>query len=412
MLEFKNVSKTYQGDKPAVEDVTLTFNEGEFIVFIGTSGSGKTTCMRMINRMTEPTSGTILLNGRDIATMDAVRLRRRIGYVIQQIGLMPHMTIYENVTLVPSLLKWDEERRRAAAKRLMKRVGLDESFLERYPAELSGGQQQRVGVIRALAADPEIILMDEPFGALDPITRDSLQQLIKRLQKELGKTVVFVTHDMDEALALADRIVIMDKGRVVQFDAPENILQNPANAFVESLLGEDRLNEARLALRTVDEVMVRDPALVTSDKSIRDALRLMRRRRAETLFVTDPDGVIQGVVDIFDIEKVSVKQARQSGRTGREGERTDLMQDRIETIMKPASFIAQDTLIRDALHWIVHLNYRYLPVVDGENRLVGVVTRASLVEDIYANVWGADEDAIREDTVQTTDEPQEGAPDA
>ena len=412
MLEFKNVSKTYQGDKPAVEDVTLTFNEGEFIVFIGTSGSGKTTCMRMINRMTEPTSGTILLNGRDIATMDAVRLRRRIGYVIQQIGLMPHMTIYENVTLVPSLLKWDEERRRAAAKRLMKRVGLDESFLERYPAELSGGQQQRVGVIRALAADPEIILMDEPFGALDPITRDSLQQLIKRLQKELGKTVVFVTHDMDEALALADRIVIMDKGRVVQFDAPENILQNPANAFVESLLGEDRLNEARLALRTVDEVMVRDPALVTSEQSIRDALRLMRRHRAETLFVTDPDGVIQGVVDIFNIEKVSVKQARQSGRTGREGERTDLMQDRIETIMKPASFIAQDTLIRDALHWIVHLNYRYLPVVDGENRLVGVVTRASLVEDIYANVWGADEDAIREDTVQTTDEPQEGAPDA
>ena len=412
MLEFKNVSKVYQGNKPAVEGVTLTFNEGEFIVFIGTSGSGKTTCMRMINRMTEPTSGTILLNGRDIATMDAVRLRRRIGYVIQQIGLMPHMTIYENVTLVPSLLKWDEERRRAAAKRLMKRVGLDESFLERYPAELSGGQQQRVGVIRALAADPEIILMDEPFGALDPITRDSLQQLIKRLQKELGKTVVFVTHDMDEALALADRIVIMDKGRVVQFDAPENILQNPANAFVESLLGEDRLNEARLALRTVDEVMVRDPALVTSEQSIRDALRLMRRHRAETLFVTDPDGVIQGVVDIFDIEKVSVKQARQSGRTGREGERTDLMQDRIETIMKPASFIAQDTLIRDALHWIVHLNYRYLPVVDGENRLVGVVTRASLVEDIYANVWGADEDAIREDTVQTTDEPQEGVPDA
>jgi len=412
MLEFKNVSKTYQGDKPAVEDVTLTFNEGEFIVFIGTSGSGKTTCMRMINRMTEPTSGTILLNGRDIATMDAVRLRRRIGYVIQQIGLMPHMTIYENVTLVPSLLKWDEERRRATAKRLMKRVGLDESFLERYPAELSGGQQQRVGVIRALAADPEIILMDEPFGALDPITRDSLQQLIKRLQKELGKTVVFVTHDMDEALALADRIVIMDKGRVVQFDAPENILQNPANAFVESLLGEDRLNEARLALRTVDEVMVRDPALVTSEQSIRDALRLMRRHRAETLFVTDPDGVIQGVVDIFDIEKVSVKQARQSGRSGREGERTDLMQDRIETIMKPASFIARDTLIRDALHWIVHLNYRYLPVVDGKNRLVGVVTRASLVEDIYANVWGADEDAVREGTVQTTDEPREGAADA
>ncbi|MDO4786226.1 MAG: ABC transporter ATP-binding protein, partial [Fretibacterium sp.] len=404
MLEFKNVSKIYQGTRPAVEDVTLTFGEGEFIVFIGTSGSGKTTCMRMINRMTEPTSGTILLNGDDVMSMDAVRLRRRIGYVIQQIGLMPHMTIYENVTLVPGLLGWDEDRRRAVAKRLMRRVDLDESFLERYPAELSGGQQQRVGVIRALAADPEIILMDEPFGALDPITRDSLQRLIKRLQKELGKTIVFVTHDMDEALALADRIVIMDSGRVVQFGTPADILQNPANAFVEDLLGEDRLNEARLALRTVDEVMAKDPVSIANGRSIRDALRIMRRNRAETLFVTDSDGVIQGVVDIFDIEKVSLKQAR---RAGREGGQPDLMQDRIDTIMKPASYIARDTLIRDALHWIVHLDHRYLPVVDEGNRLIGVVTRAVLVEDLYTNVWGA-EDAVPEDTLQTTEEPREG----
>lgn len=404
MLEFKNVSKIYQGTRPAVEDVTLTFGEGEFIVFIGTSGSGKTTCMRMINRMTEPTSGTILLNGDDVMSMDAVRLRRRIGYVIQQIGLMPHMTIYENVTLVPGLLGWDEDRRRAVAKRLMRRVDLDESFLERYPAELSGGQQQRVGVIRALAADPEIILMDEPFGALDPITRDSLQRLIKKLQKELGKTIVFVTHDMDEALALADRIVIMDAGRVVQFGTPADILQNPANAFVEDLLGEDRLNEARLALRTVDEVMAKDPVSIANGRSIRDALRIMRRNRAETLFVTDSDGVIQGVVDIFDIEKVSLKQAR---RAGREGGQPDLMQDRIDTIMKPASYIARDTLIRDALHWIVHLDHRYLPVVDEGNRLIGVVTRAVLVEDLYTNVWGA-EDAVPEDTLQTTEEPREG----
>ena len=404
MLEFKNVSKIYQGTRPAVEDVTLTFGEGEFIVFIGTSGSGKTTCMRMINRMTEPTSGTILLNGDDVMSMDAVRLRRRIGYVIQQIGLMPHMTIYENVTLVPGLLGWDEDRRRAVAKRLMRRVDLDESFLERYPAELSGGQQQRVGVIRALAADPEIILMDEPFGALDPITRDSLQRLIKKLQKELGKTIVFVTHDMDEALALADRIVIMDAGRVVQFGTPADILQDPANAFVEDLLGEDRLNEARLALRTVDEVMAKDPVSIANGRSIRDALRIMRRNRAETLFVTDSDGVIQGVVDIFDIEKVSLKQAR---RAGREGGQPDLMQDRIDTIMKPASYIARDTLIRDALHWIVHLDHRYLPVVDEGNRLIGVVTRAVLVEDLYTNVWGA-EDAVPEDTLQTTEEPREG----
>ena len=403
MLEFKNVSKVYEGHGHAVEDVSLTFNEGEFIVFIGTSGSGKTTCMRMINRMTEPTSGQILLHGRDVMEMDAVQLRRSIGYVIQQIGLMPHMTIRENVALVPTLLKWDEARKDATVRRLMKQVNLDESFLDRYPAELSGGQRQRVGVIRALAADPEIILMDEPFGALDPITRDSLQILIKRLHKELGKTIVFVTHDMDEALTLADRIVIMDRGRVVQFDTPEAILQNPANEFVENLLGEERLNEARLARRTVDEVMDRDFDSLTADKTLHEALKIMRKKRAETLFVTDGDNVIQGVVDIFSLESVSRKQAKQA-KAGQDG--PDLMGAAVGTVMKPASYIASETLIRDAVHWIVDLGYRYLPVVDNENRLIGIVTRASLVENIYNDVWGASDEDVA-DAVQTTDDPTE-----
>lgn len=399
MLEFRNVSKAYEGHGHAVEDVSLTIREGELVVFIGTSGSGKTTCLRMINRMTEPTSGQILLHGQDVAEMDPVQLRRRIGYVIQQVGLMPHMTIRENAALVPTLLGWDEARKGEIVRRLMRQTDLDEALLDRYPAELSGGQRQRVGVIRALAADPEIILMDEPFGALDPITRDQLQALIKRLHKELGKTIVFVTHDMDEALTLADRIVIMEAGRVVQFDTPEAILQDPANELVEGLLGEERLNEARLARRTVDEIMDRGFDALTADASLREALKIMRKKRAETLFVTDGDGAIQGVVDIFALESVARRQAKRD-KAGQEG--PDLMGAAVSTVMEPASYIASETLIRDAVHWIVDLGYRYLPVVDERSRLIGIVTRASLVEDLYSDVWGSPEDDVA--PVQTTED--------
>ncbi|MBQ7264448.1 MAG: ABC transporter ATP-binding protein [Synergistaceae bacterium] len=399
MLEFRNVSKAYEGHGHAVEDVSLTIREGELVVFIGTSGSGKTTCLRMINRMTEPTSGQILLHGQDVAEMDPVQLRRRIGYVIQQVGLMPHMTIRENAALVPTLLGWDEARKGEIVRRLMRQTDLDEALLDRYPAELSGGQRQRVGVIRTLTADPEIILMDEPFGALDPITRDQLQALIKRLHKELGKTIVFVTHDMDEALTLADRIVIMEAGRVVQFDTPEAILQDPANELVEGLLGEERLNEARLARRTVDEIMDRGFDALTADASLREALKIMRKKRAETLFVTDGDGAIQGVVDIFALESVNRRQAKRA-KAGQEG--PDLMGAAVSTVMEPASYIASETLIRDAVHWIVDLGYRYLPVVDERSRLIGIVTRASLVEDLYSDVWGSPEDDVA--PVQTTED--------
>ena len=184
MIEFNNISKIYADGQAAVEDVSLTINKGEFVCFIGTSGSGKTTCLRMINRMIEPSKGEIIINGKPILSLNRVELRRKIGYVIQQIGLMPHLTIYENIVTVPKLLKWDEERQQKIARNLIRKVDLPEEYLERYPNELSGGQQQRIGVIRALAADQDIILMDEPFGALDPITRQSLQQLVKRLQRE------------------------------------------------------------------------------------------------------------------------------------------------------------------------------------------------------------------------------------
>lgn len=371
MIEFKNVSKVYKGGKVAVENINLSFDKGEFIVFIGTSGSGKTTSMRMINRMIEPTSGEILINGEDIMKKDPVKLRRKIGYVIQQIGLMPHMTIFNNIVLVPKLMKWPEDKQREIAEDLIKKVDLPLEYLDRYPSELSGGQQQRIGVIRALAADQDIILMDEPFGALDPITRDSLQELLKELQKELGKTIVFVTHDMDEALKLADRIVIMQEGKVVQFDTPDNILSAPANQFVEDFIGEDRLIQARPNIQTVEQVMLKNPASVTPGKSITDAIKIMRDRRVDTLLVTDDAGILKGFVDIESID-LNRKRATSVG---------DIMSTKVY-------FVRKGTLLRDTVQRILKRGFKNVPVVDDNNRLIGIVTRASLVDIVYDTIWG------------------------
>lgn len=303
MIEFQNVSKIYKGGKVAVEDVNLSFEKGEFICFIGTSGSGKTTTMRMINRMTDPTQGKILIDGKSIQEIDPVELRRQIGYVIQSIGLMPHMTIRENITLVQKLLKVSQEERNKTAEKMIDLVELPREMLDRYPHELSGGQQQRIGVVRALAANQDIILMDEPFGALDPITRDSLQDLVKDLQERLGKTIVFVTHDMDEAIKLASRIAIMSEGRVIQFDTPENILRHPANDFVEELIGEDRLLQAKPNATRVGEVMLNTAITITPEKSLQEAIKLMREKRVDTLLVTDNSNVLKGFIDVETLKK-------------------------------------------------------------------------------------------------------------
>lgn len=387
MIEFKNVSKVYKGGKVAVENINLSFDKGEFIVFIGTSGSGKTTSMRMINRMIEPTSGQILINGEDIMKKDPVDLRRKIGYVIQQIGLMPHMTIFNNIVLVPKLMKWPEDKQREIAEDLIKKVDLPLEYLDRYPSELSGGQQQRIGVIRALAADQDIILMDEPFGALDPITRDSLQELLKELQKELGKTIVFVTHDMDEALKLADRIVIMQEGKVVQFDTPDNILSAPANQFVEDFIGEDRLIQARPTIQTVEQVMLKNPASVTPGKSITDAIKIMRDRRVDTLLVTDDAGILKGFVDIESID-LNRKRATSVG---------DIMSTKVY-------FVRKGTLLRDTVQRILKRGFKNVPVVDDHNRLIGIVTRASLVDIVYDTIWGDGDESEtpNENTFETT----------
>ncbi len=374
MIEFQHVTKVYKGGKIAVEDVNVSFEKGEFICFIGTSGSGKTTCMRMINRMNEPTEGKILIDGQDTQSLNPVELRRKIGYVIQSIGLMPHMTIRDNITLVQKLLKVSDEERNKTAEKMIDLVELPREMLDRYPSELSGGQQQRIGVVRALAADQDIILMDEPFGALDPITRDALQDLVKDLQERLGKTIVFVTHDMDEALKLANRIVIMSGGKVIQFGTPDEILRNPANEFVEELIGEDRLLQAKPDTTIVGEVALANPITITREHSLQEAIRLMRQKRVDTLLVVDESNHLEGYIDVEVID-------RERGTRRSVGE-----------VMNPqVFFVKQSALLRDTLRRILTRGIKYVPVVDEEKRLVGILTRASLVDIVYDVIWGEEE---------------------
>ncbi|WP_405062802.1 ABC transporter ATP-binding protein [Kribbella sp. NBC_01505] len=258
MIEFEDVTKRYPDGTVAVDNLSLRIPSHQITVFVGPSGCGKTTSLRMINRTIERTSGTISIDGEDINSKDAVTLRRGIGYVIQNAGLFPHKTVVENVATVPKLLGWDKRKAHSTAMELLERVGLDLRMAERYPAQLSGGQQQRVGVARALAADPLIMLMDEPFSAVDPIVRDQLQEELLRLQRDIGKTIVFVTHDIDEAIKLGDNIAVLRVGgKLAQFAPPSELLANPVDDFVESFIGKDRGYRA-LTFVTADELRLSD----------------------------------------------------------------------------------------------------------------------------------------------------------
>ena len=370
MLSIKGLTKVYGGKTKAVDDLSIEIEDGEFVAFIGTSGSGKTTALRMLNRMIEPTEGVVSINGRDTKKMDPVQLRRKIGYVLQQIGLLPHMTIKENIVLVPKLLKWSQEKKDEKAKELIRLVDLPESFLDRYPSELSGGQQQRIGVVRALAAEQDIILMDEPFGALDPITRDTLQDLVKELQKKLGKTFIFVTHDMDEAIKLADKICIMSHGKVVQYDTPDNILKAPANDFVRDFIGENRLIQDRPNMKTVEKAMIK-PKTVNVDDSLDHAVKVMRENRIDTIFITNKSQKLLGYLDIEDIKEGVRKNA----------ELIDIMQRDIYRVNI-------NSKLQDSVRTILKRNVRNVPVVEDDNKLVGLITRASLVDIVYDSIWG------------------------
>ena len=300
MISLEHVTKRYaETGAVAVDDLSLQIPEGMTVALIGPSGCGKTTTMRMINRLVDPTMGRILVGGEDVTQLDPILLRRRIGYVIQQVGLFPHMTIGHNIAAVPKLLGWDAARIARRTEELLHLVGLDpQEMLNRYPRQLSGGQRQRVGVARALAADPPVLLMDEPFGALDPIARTRLQAEFRQILKQVRKTVVLVTHDLDEAARLGDRIAIMNGGKIVQYDTPDAILSHPADEFVENFVGIDRALK-RLSLFTVSDVMTRELRLDTtrvirSACNLRDALALMVAANSDVLAVVDESGTCQG----------------------------------------------------------------------------------------------------------------------
>jgi osmoprotectant transport system ATP-binding protein len=310
-LEFRAATKRYpNSDRLAVDHLSLEVPAGDICVLVGPSGCGKTTAMRMVNRMTEITEGDILLDGRSVKERKPYELRREIGYVIQQVGLFPHLTVGENVATVPRLLGWDKERIRARIDELLDLVALDPAdYRDRYPAQLSGGQRQRVGVARALAVDPPLMLMDEPFGAIDPINRGRLQSQFLRLQEQIGKTVVFVTHDIDEALKMGDRIAVMKEGGVLaQYATPQELLQSPADEFVATFVGADRgLKE--LALHHVREfelgpVRVGSPVTVEMNDTLRDALSAMLVNDADYALVRDGGPEIVGTITIDQIREV------------------------------------------------------------------------------------------------------------
>ena len=362
MIEIKNIVKT-AGEKVILDDISLTIESGSFVVLIGPSGCGKTTTLKLLNKLIEPTSGEIYIDGKPISKEDPIKLRRNIGYVIQNIGLFPHLTIKENIELIPKL-KGDksEEEISETTERLVKMVGLDpDEFLYKYPTELSGGQQQRIGVIRAIATDADIILMDEPFSALDPITRTQLQEWLYELQQELKKTIIFVTHDMDEALKLADKICIMQGGKIQQYDTAENLLKHPANSFVKDFIGSDRLWSAPEYIKAKD-IMIKDPVKAIETRTVIQAMELMRTNKVDSILVTDKNNLLVGIL--------TVKELRQNG-----------IQDYYiyKVMNQDLLFIYEDCNLIEILNIMNNKNVGHIPVVSRDGQLVGLITRSSLL---------------------------------
>ncbi|KQS37948.1 ABC transporter ATP-binding protein [Exiguobacterium sp. Leaf196] len=361
MIEFKNVGKQFK-ENVVLKGLSLEIQKGELVVFIGPSGCGKTTSLKMINRLIEPSSGTILVNGKDIMKTDTIELRRHMGYVIQQTGLFPHMTVRENIQLIAGLEGKDHDEMDQRTEQLLTMVGLDpRQFIDRYPSELSGGQQQRVGFARALMNDPDVILMDEPFSALDPVTRNDLQEELFNLQEEVKKTIVFVTHDMDEAIKLADRICIMRDGEIVQFDTPEEILRHPKDEYVESFIGKNKIWSSPEFIKAED-IMIENPVSISGKRTLLQGIEIMRGRKVDSLLITDRDRVLQGLIKLKNIQTIPDKSQR------------------IEEVME-GEIIAvneHDSLL-DVLEVMNQEETGYLPVTDATGKLRGLITRSSLL---------------------------------
>lgn len=364
-IKLENVSKQFEGSStPAVRSLNLDIEEGSIVVLIGPSGCGKTTTLRMINRLIEPTTGRIVINGEDVTQRPVAELRREIGYVIQQVGLFPHQTIAGNIATVPKMLGWEKPRITDRIGELADLVGLESTLLDRYPDELSGGQQQRVGVARALAADPPVLLMDEPFGAVDPIVRTRLQDELLELQARVGKTIVLVTHDIDEALKIADRIALLNVGGVLeQYSSADELLAEPANEFVEEFVGEDR-SVKRLQLRTVADLPFRQGPVVAVSDSAAAARDVAEKHSSEWFGVTSQD-VFMGWVHLDDLDdNASLESAPRA---------------------VPAAQLQPDSTLRNAMQ-VIMTSHTSVAVIDDGGRFGGVVTlesiRASLEDEL------------------------------
>lgn len=362
MIDIRNVTKK-MGNNVVLDDISLVVETGTLVVLIGSSGCGKTTTLKLINKLIKPTSGEIYIDGKPISQENEIELRRKIGYVIQNTGLFPHLTIKENIELIPRLKKEESvEEIEARTLELLEMVGLSiEEFLNKYPSELSGGQQQRIGVARAIATGAEIILMDEPFSALDPITRTSLQEQLFTLQDELKKTIIFVTHDMDEALKIADKICIMKDGKIAQYDTPENILRNPANDFVKDFIGEDRVWDNPEYIKAKD-IMIKNPIAVNSTRTVTQGIEIMRTSKVDSLLIVDKSRTLKGIVTVKDMKDINDKAI--------------LLKDIMSN--EPLHVNEDDNLV-EILNVMNSNSVGYIPVVSDENKLVGLITRSSLL---------------------------------
>lgn len=367
MIEFKNIVKKYRS-KTIINPFSLEIDAGQLVVFIGPSGCGKTTLLKMINKLIQPSSGKIFVNGTDISTMNPIELRRNIGYVIQNTGLFPHMSIKENLELIPKLKGEEPASIEKKTKELLEIVGLDpKEFLHRFPKELSGGQQQRIGVARAFSTNSDIILMDEPFSALDPVTRSSLQDELFQMQKELNKTIIFVTHDMDEAIKIADKICILKDGDILQYDTPENILKNPANDFVEDFIGKRRIwNNPELLM--AEDIMIHQPVKITPMRTVLQAIEIMKDNKVDSLMVTDKNNVLKGLVTLKAIQLLNRTTS-------------------IELIMEQNVLsVSQDANLISVLATMNEHKIGYLPVVNSAKQLTGLITRSSILSALSSQL--------------------------
>lgn len=370
MIEFQHISKSYHGN-PIINDLSFTINDGEFIVLIGPSGCGKTTTLKMINRLISMDSGKILIDNEDITKKDLTDLRTHIGYVIQQIGLFPNMTVAQNISVVPKLLKWDKEDMDKRVRELLEMVDLPyEEYAHKYPNEMSGGQQQRVGVLRALAARPPVLLMDEPFGALDPITRDVLQEEMKALQQKLNITTVFVTHDMEEAIKLADKIVFMDKGDIVQMDSPEEMLRNPKADIIRQFMGKHTIQNNTIEL-TCGEIMKTNVLKVDVRRKVLESLELMRSKGTDSVVVVDKTNTYVGIVNIEDLQKRGIP-----GQT-------------IESIVRnDVITLTTEAHAKEAMDAIQNQRADFVVVLNEKQKVVGIITKGSIARSLSTTLWG------------------------